>query len=286
MRITVGIGPRLLESGDGGRSWSEGTRVVPPRSEPAIRGPRERLILPALTAGEWSAVHIAPDGFGFAAGWEPVVSEDRKSIARFRLTNDGGASWQIVQPAIGFWGRLRAWGGWPPEQIDSVAVLVGGVLAFAWEDPWLFDGPNCHLVYSSDRGAHWRYMRLPDNCNWLPCGLGPLRVFSDGRLVEWSEATRRCESIELDWKRPPDHRQAALPLRSAQFLSDTEGYALVVSWPRDDSAPTLEQLSPPLVGLARTQDGGRRWSVVQSWEGPRKIDLNVRHVVTLELQLP
>lgn len=283
MRIRVGIAGRLLESADDCRSWTEGVRVIPRPSEPRIRGARERLVLPILTAGEFSDVHIGPDGFGFAAGWEPTGGHgsDPRDRAKFWRTRDGGATWEPIHPDIGWWGRLRAFGSWPPERVDSVSVLAGGMVAFAWEDPWLFDGPHCHLALSPDRGDTWRYRRLPDDCNWLACGLGPLRVFSDGRLVEWSGAMQR-EPLKLDWSLPPAYRPTAVPLRSAQFMSEAEGFALVVKWPKEDPPKPPPDL-PPLVGLARTQDGGRLWKVMNTWEGPRSTDLNVRHVVVLDL---
>lgn len=101
-------------------------------------------------------VHVGPVGVGLAVGTEPVACEpgERRSYARFLRTIDGGVTWQAIEPDIGRWGRLRAGASWPPEAVDSIAVLAGGMMAFAWEDPWLFEGPHCHLVLSVDVSWH------------------------------------------------------------------------------------------------------------------------------------
>ena len=283
MHITVGIGARLLESGDGGLSWTEGVRVIPPPTEPRIHGAREGLGLPAPAGCDMSDVHIGVDGIGLAAGCEPVANGGgRSSIARFWLTRDGGASWQAIQPDIGFLGRLRAWPSWPPEEVDSVEVLAGGLMAFAWEDPWLHEGPKSHIALSADGGDRWRYVRLRIGYNALACGPGPLRILGGGRITEWSGARSfRRESIRLEWDLPPGYWNDPVPLRFVRFTSEADGLALVVSWPRDDPPRTPEELPPPLVGLARSHDGGRRWKVVSTWEGPRSTDLNRRHEITL-----
>ena len=285
MRITVGIGARLLESADGGGSWTESARAVPRPTEPRLRGVCDGVRPPAPAGWELGHVHIGSDGFGLAAGCEPIPGgSSRDSTARFWRTGDGGATWQAIEPDIGRWGRLRAGASWPPGQVDSIAVLAGGLLAFAWDDPWLFDGPHCHIVLSADAGARWRYARLPDGCNELACGPGPLRVFSGGRVVtRTGSGSLRRETIGLDWNRPPGYRPGPLPVRLVQFTSESKGFALVVSWPRDEPPKTPEQLPPPLVGLAHTRDGGRRWNVVTTWEGPRSTDLNRRHELALDV---
>src|SRR5262245_33755938 len=99
MRITVGIEARLLESADDGRTWIERTRVVPPPTNPTVRGGRDGMRLPALAGWRMTDVHIGPDGVGLGAGREPVRGDNRRDwIARFWLTWDGGATWQPVHP--------------------------------------------------------------------------------------------------------------------------------------------------------------------------------------------
>jgi len=69
-----------------------------------------------------------------------------------------------------------------------------------------------------------------------------------------------------------------------QFTSETEGLCLVVSWPRDEKPPRPEEeMPPPLIGLARTGDGGYSWKVISTWEGPRNNDLNRRHQLALKI---
>jgi hypothetical protein len=287
VRITVGIGARLFESTDGGRNWTSGARVVPLESEPRTRGLAAGLDLPLVTGWTTSDVHIGPEGVGLAVGTEPVRGErgERSSNARFLRTIDAGVTWHAIQPDIGRWGRMRAWPSWPPEAVDSIAVLAGGVMAFAWEDPWLYEGPHCHIALSGDGGARWRYARLPDGCNALACGPGPLRVFSGGRVAVRSDlGSFRRETSRLDWNRPPGYGDHPLPVRLPQFTSEAEGLAIVVSWPREEPPRTREELPPPVVGLARSGDGGRRWRVVSTWEGPRFTDLNRRHQLALEVR--
>ena len=284
MRIAVGIATRLLESADDGRSWSERARAVPPPAEPILHGTRNAN-LPMPAGWTLTHVHLGAGGIGFAAACEPVRgAPGRSSNARFLGTRDGGATWQPIQPDIGLWGRLRARASWPPEEVDSVIVMPDGLVAFAWEDPWLYDGPHCHLVLSTEAGSRWRYTRLPDGCSWLVCGPGPLRVSGAGRMAVRSNAgSFRRETLHVDWKLPPDYWQLPLPVRLMRFTSETEAFALVVSWPRDETRRPGKDVPPPLIGVARSVDGGLQWKVVHTWEGPESIDLNSRHVLTLDV---
>jgi hypothetical protein len=236
-------------------------------------------------------VQVGPEGVGLAVGTEPVRREkpgERTSIARFLRTIDGGVTWQAIQPDIGRWGRMRAWPSWPPEAVDSIAVLAGGVMAFAWEDPWLWEGPHNHLVFSADGGVHWRYRRIDDCCAQLVAGPGPLRAFGGRRgLVMRSDSRSfRRESSRLEnWSRPTGYLGEQFVLRFVQFTSETEGFCLVVSFHRDEKPPRpREEMPPPLIGLARTADGGHSWKVIHTWEGPRNVDINQRHQLTLEVR--
>jgi len=138
MRISVGIGTRRLTSEDGGELWTEGTREVPWRAVPRVRGLADAGVVP--TPATWRVEHLAvgPEGVGLAVGSEPTRSKDakeRESLARFLPTRDGGRSWEPLHPALPALGRIRAASGWPPEKVDSVAAPPDGTLAFAWEDP-------------------------------------------------------------------------------------------------------------------------------------------------------
>lgn len=251
-----------------------------------MHGARNTASLPAATGSAISHVCFGADGIGLAVGSEPVSGKDRRdSIARFWLTRDGGLTWQSIQPNIGFWGRLRAGASWPPEEVESVTVLTDGRVAFAWEDPWLHEGPHCHIVLSADEGARWRYARLPDGCNWLASGPGPLRIFGAGRMASRSDSKSfRSGTYGLLWNLPPGYWENDLPPRFPQFTSEAEGFALAASWPRDDPPRRPEELPPPLVGLLRSQDGGRVWKAVSTWEGPRSTDLNRRHELVLNVR--
>jgi hypothetical protein len=182
---------------------------------------------------------------------------------------------------------MCAWPSWPPEAVHSIAVLTGGVMAFAWEDPWLFEGPHCHIALSDDGGTRWRYARLPDGCCELVCGPGPVRIFGGAGVfaVRSGSTSFGRETSRLDWNRPPGYRDHPLPIRLPRFTSEAEGFAIVVTWPQEEPPPRpREELPPPLVALVRSENGGLRWRVVSTWEGPRSDDFNRRHQVALEVR--
>jgi hypothetical protein len=279
MRISVGIGARRLTSGDGGEHWAEATREVPWRAVPRVRGLPDAGVVP--TPATWRVEHLAvgPAGVGLAVGSERTESKDAKELARFLRTRDGGRSWEPLQPALSALERIRAASGWPPEKVDSVAARPDGVLAFAWEDPWIFDDPHSHLMVSPDGGDRWRYLRLPDACMWIASGAGPLRVMGVALIAILARpegAIVRQES-RLDWPGlPAGYDGGPSFLHEAHFLSEREGLALSVDWHE-------RGLFPPIVGLARTVDGGRLWRISRTWQGPTFGDPNERHVLTLEV---
>ena len=281
MRISVGIGGRRLTSEDGGEHWSDGTREVPWRAVPRARGLAGAGVVPSPAT--WRVEHLAvgPEGVGLAVGSEPAPSQDReqKSLARFLRTRDGGRSWEPLEPALSTLGRIRAGSGWPPEKIDCVAARPDGLLAFAWEDPWLYDAPHSHLAVSPDGGERWRYLRLPDGCAWIASGSGPLRAVGAGAvaIIEGPTGGILRQESRLEWPDlPAGYRGGPSFPREAHFLSEHEGLALPVHWHE-------RGLFPPVVGLARTLDGGRLWRVSRTWEGPVLGDPNERHVLSLEV---
>ena len=225
----------------------------------------------------WRAV---PEGVGLAVGSEPTRTKDaaeRKSCARFLRTRDRGRAWEPLRPAPPALGRIRAASGWPPEKVDSVAAPPGGTLAFAWEDPWIFDAHRSHLAVSRDGGDRWRYLRLPDGCAWIASGSGPLRVMGVGAIAILEGPTGAIVRAEarLDWPELPAG-YSGRPSILHEAHSEHEGLALSVDWHE-------RGLLPPIVGLARTVDDGRQWRVTRTWEGPVLGDPNERHVLTVEI---
>jgi hypothetical protein len=96
-------------------------------------------------------------------------------------------------------------------------------------------------------------------------------------LLEGPTGAIRREDSRLDWPDlPAGYGGGPSILHETHFLSEQEGLALAVDW-------HVRGLSPPIVGLARTTDGGRRWHVSRWWEGPVLGDPNERHVLTLEV---
>lgn len=280
MRITVGIATRLLESADDGRSWTEATREVPADDQPRVWGVgRDRL--PAVPPG-WTLteVHVLPDGIGLAAGCEPTpepAPNHRDTTARFFRTTDSGATWQPLHPDIGWWGRVRSLYGWPAEAVDSIGILPGGEMAFTWEDPWIFEGSQVHTVVSPDGGATWRYFRGLGG--YVVAGPGPLRVCSGAFLAVWTDRGRfRREPARVEWRLPDGYLgEYGFWTRTPRFISEEEGCAITATWSRD-------RARPPLVGLARTRDGGHFWEVTDTWEGPMGTDINRRHMLTVDVQ--
>lgn len=262
-RIVVGIGDREWTTVDRGITWAESARR---RRE--VRGP-QGMVCNDVVFGE--------DGLGLAASSEPTGDPERPRNALLFLTRDGGASWTRVDPRLPVFGRLRAGAGWPPEAIESLAVQPNGLLALAWEDPWLFEGPEAHLVASSDGGATWRYARLAPGCWRLARAKDDvLRVFGAGVSCTSDDGGRsiRQQGIEISWPELPNRRIGIL--HEVRFTSRSE--ALALAYCEDADVPT------PLVGLATTTDAGHHWRVERSWPAPKDRDYN--ETGALELSLP
>lgn len=245
-RIVVGIATREWTTVDAGQTWSEGPRAAAPGGE------------------RFDEIALGTDGVGLACTTEATDDPDRPRNARLFLTRDGGRTWARVDPRLPMIGRLRAGAGWPPEAIESLAVQPGGLLAFAWEDPWLFDGARTHLVASDDGGASWRWAKLAPGCYRLARSQdGVLRAFGFGIFCRSDDAGRsvREERFSIDWPGLPAHPDRALGLlRDVHVTTPVDAVALTVCVDAD--------LPRPRIGLAASEDGGKSWRVVREWDAP------------------
>jgi hypothetical protein len=279
MRISVGIGTRLLTSEDGGESWTEGTREVPWRAVPRVRGlpaqgssgpcdvegraprrrtggrrARRRLRAHGVEGQERAGV---PRALPADARWRPILAAGPSSPVhpgadprRLRLASREG--------------RLRR----RPGRWDA-GVRLGGSLDLR------------RTPFAPRALGGRRALALPPSSRRLHVDrVGSGTAAGHGRQCD--RHPRRADGCDLA-AGPP--RLAQLPagydggpsiLHETHFLSAHEGLALSVDWHEHG-------LFPPIVGLARTVDGGRQWRVSRTWEGPTLGDPNERHVLTLEV---
>src|SRR5262245_55829334 len=137
----VGIGQYEYKSEDGGLIWSRHLREVPGRRTPVVHGNVDINRLPAHPQKSyWDFVTLLPCGFGVAVDHQRL---DSTAVANVFVTTDAGQHWD-KRDARSRLPLLRR-PSCPVEQFAALAVSSPGVIALAWEDPWLFDAPRSHL---------------------------------------------------------------------------------------------------------------------------------------------
>jgi hypothetical protein len=268
--IRVGLGDRLfVRDGEDGEFRAQ-PRCPAPREAPRLVGVADASMLPRVSPWTWEVAVVGPGGLGAAAATEPVEGDERRGLARFFRTEDAGRSWTELGPRLSPLSRLAARGGWPPERVEEAASQEGRLLAFAWTDPWLFDGAASHLLVSHDVGRSWRYRRIPGTVARLARARGEaLRVFGVGEAwVETSSGLARHAVRVEDLENP-------CLVRDVVFASPDDARGLVVAFGAGDDA---------VASLVRTKDGGRTWCVERSFPASsRGAHLNDRHQVTLDV---
>jgi hypothetical protein len=280
-RLTIAIGQFEHRSEDNGHSWTRTIREVPPKVSPRAFGGFEPVRLPSVSQGSaWDIVSMMPSGFCVAVGHKNLES-DRKS-AFVQISWDNGENWRPVIPGppskllprLGLTAAPRE-----AEQIQSLVLVPPAGVLLAWDDPWLFDCPESHVLFSRDQGGTWDYHCLGQT---NPClgtdDHGRVFALNDGFFLETADVgqTWRKRGFELAWPSGYDQSRVAL-LRHVCYLDARIGYALVVHWPHRRGE------RPPDVGLVATVDGGARWEHVHVFDGPNIGDINERHMLGLRV---
>jgi len=169
-------------------------------------------------------------------------------------TGDGGATWQVIQPAT------------PTPQIADAlpwlqVVAVSAAVSYAVRDPDQNGAPIAGLdggmIATDDGGAHWHAVPLPQGFT-ISGGLSflsPLR----GYVTGWRGDTNAAQILATDdggqsWR--VLYADPAFSLRAVQFLDPQHGFA-GGGW----GGKPGEGAPPPEV-LVATDDGGATWRTV------------------------
>jgi hypothetical protein len=275
IRFRVSIGQYEHHSEDG-ITWTRHLRDVPARHTPVVHGDVDLRRLPARPAeAYWDFVTLHPSGFGVAADHE--VMNGANNVANVFVTTDGGKHWnkRDAKP------RLPRWSppSWPVERFAALALPSPGIIVLSWEDPWLFDGAQSHVICSQDCGESWQYRRLGYTNPYLGIDYaGRLLALNDGYYMESHDAghTWKKSHFQVDWPHRYDKKRVAL-IRSLIFTEAEVGFGLVVHWPIGAAAER------PEVGLVTTADNGLRWRHLHVFDGPNAGDINERHVLDLRV---
>ncbi len=279
-RLTVSIGQYAYLSRDGGTSWVRSLREVPGRHTPIIRGDLDHSHLPPKPEGVlWDFITVLPCGFGVAV--DHHTGDDRPPASLF-VTEEGRRAWRQMELRVNSlgWHSTRP-ASWPVGRFASLALPTPGCIALAWDDPWLFDAPQSHVLCSPDGGVSWEYRCLGQSSPYLAHDYsGRLLALNDGYYLESPDGGRtwaRRDSV-VKWPAGYHHKKVAL-LRQVTFPAPNMGYALIVHWRhRSMNEPA------PDVGLLTTCDNGNSWRHVHLFEGPNAGDVNERHVLGLRVE--
>jgi len=169
-------------------------------------------------------------------------------------TGDGGATWQVIQPAT------------PTPQIADAlpwlqVVAVSAEVSYAVHDPDQNGAPIAGLdggmIATDDGGAHWHAVPLPPG--FTTSGglsfLSPLR----GYVTGWRGDTNAAQILATEdggqsWR--VVYADPAFPLRAVQFLDPRHGFA-GGGWGGKPG-----EGAPPPEALVATDDGGATWQTV------------------------
>jgi hypothetical protein len=165
---------------------------------------------------------------------------------------------------------------WPPTCFDSMSLPSSNSIVLGWEDPWLHDCPQSHVVFSHDGGSTWRYTLLGHVNPYLAHDFqGRLLCLNVGYVMRSDDGgTWTQEGFDVEW--PPNYGDKKVCLlRHVQFLGPGHGYGLVVHWSKSMTATG--------VGVLVTTDNGKTWKHIATLPGPNYGDVNSRHALSLSL---
>ena len=241
--------PTLGHSLDGGATW---TTVSLPTIATGFSGYSEEMLV-------LDPMHALVAGFesGFDPG-DPTAFVSRRTL---RLTADGGASWQTVQPPAN--GAFLTW-----RLADATTVLAVSA---------------SEVLRTQDNGASWQPVPLPLGVT----GLNRFRAFSSQRLVLGDFDGRTWLSTDggATWNQRNAGGAPQATINSIWFFDSREGLAIAddgssvrtadggKTWAaaESDTVPwyRLQFLPDGSVGwlfsqrgtIARTTDRGRSWTM-------------------------
>jgi hypothetical protein len=275
-RFKVSIGQYEHRSDDG-ITWSRHTRELPARHTPVVHGAVDLAKLPALSNdSHWDFVTLHTCGFGVAVNHK--TTETVKSMAGIFVTMDGGQHWnqREAKPRLPLL-RKRSW---PVERFASAALTSLGVIALAWDDPWILDASRSHVICSQDHGESWEYKCLGYTNPYVALDHdGRLLALNDGCYIESRDLGRtwKKSDFRVDWPEGYNKKRVAL-IRCLIFPEAHVGYGLIVHWALDSTGE-----SSPDVGLVTTTDNGTHWKHLHVFEAPNVGDINERHVLDLRV---
>jgi len=226
--------PSLGHSLDGGASW---TTVALPTIEDGFAGYSEDMLL-------LDPAHALVIGFesGYAAS-DPATFVTRRTL---RLTADGGASWQTVQPPTN-----------------------GSIYTFRLADPTTVLAVNdTSVLRTQDNGASWQAVPLPAGVT----GLSGFRSFSAQRFVLADIVGKAFLSIDggATWNLRSAGGVAQATVNSIWFFDSREGLALAndgSSVRTGDGGKTwaaAETDSTGWFGVQFLADGSAGWLISQA----------------------
>jgi hypothetical protein len=217
---------------------------------------------------EWNFIHMSADGFGVAVNQEKSQQDQIDGgcfFANVFITTDHGRHWERNPMRLSWRSRLRSGFSWPVEQYQSLVVTEHRTILLAWEDPWIMERSRSHVVLSDNCGRKWRY-RCLKQCSpclytapkgQIMCFSSTMRYYSGDEGKHW-----RADTIRLDLNN--DHVDADhSDIRNATFISEQQGFALLVKHRKTASPPV-----PETVILLKTDTHGLTWQGIAAFPFP------------------
>ena len=219
---------------------------------------------------EWDLIHMSADGFGVAVNQEKSQQDQiggRSFFANVFITTDHGRYWERNPMRLSWSSRLRSWFSWPVEQYHSLVVTENRTILLAWEDPWIMERSRSHVVLSDNCGRKWQYRCLKQcSPNLYTAPKGQIMCFSS--IIRYHSRDEgkhwRADTIQFDLN--DDNVEADYSdIRNATFISEQQGFALLVKHSKIASTPI-----PEVVILLKTDTHGLKWQGIAEFAFPSK----------------